>query len=175
MKRRTRRSLPASLTALVLLGAGVVTTISAVQHLTGDRPWLDITAIASALHSVQWTDQITLVAAAVVAVLGLVLVLAAVLPGAVTVLPLAGTPDSGITRSGYRSALRTAANDVDGVSAAEAAIGTRRVTVRATTARTHTEGLTDAVRAAVETRLDELAPSRRPAVVVKLRARREES
>ncbi|MFD2468693.1 DUF6286 domain-containing protein [Amycolatopsis silviterrae] len=175
MKRRTRRSVPASLTAGVLLAVCVLVAVAVIQRLTGNQPWLDYRAVATALHNARWTDLVPALVSAAVALVGLVLVWEALLPGKRRILPLAGDPDSGAGAADYRSALRAAAADVDGVDRAKLSVGVRKVKVRVKTARTRTDGLSDAVREAVESRLDHLAPARRPVVSVRVRATREGS
>lgn len=175
MKRRTRRSLAASLTALVLLAVCALVAVAAIQRLIGEQSWLDYYAVASALHTVRWTAPVVVATSGAVAILGLILLLAGLLPGAVRVLPLSGTPDSGVSRTGYRGALRSAVLAVDGVATAKVSGGAGRVTVRAATARSRPDGLGDAVRAAVEERLNALTLARRPAVKVKIRTTREDT
>jgi hypothetical protein len=172
MKRRPRRSVPAVLTALVLLAACVLVTVVAVQLIIGERPWISYDSAASALHGTRWTDVLPAVAGGVAALAGLVLVLAALLPGPPTVLPLAGRFDSGAARGGYRSTLRAAAAAVDGVSDAAVKLGSRKLKVRVKTTRTRPDGLADTVRAAVGHRLDQIGPATRPAVSVRVRAPR---
>ncbi|MET9259490.1 DUF6286 domain-containing protein [Amycolatopsis sp. NPDC004079] len=175
MKRRTRRSLPASLTAGALLAVCVLVAVAVIQRLTGNQPWLDYRAVATAVHNAHWTDLVPALISGAVALVGLVLLWAALLPGKRRILPLTGDPDSGADTVGYRSALRAAATGVDGVDRARLSTGSRKVKVRVKTARTRTDGLTDAVRSAVESRLDHIAPARRPAVSVRVRATREGS
>ncbi|WP_410631216.1 DUF6286 domain-containing protein [Amycolatopsis sp. cmx-4-83] len=172
MKRRPRRSVPALLSALVLLGACVVITVVAVQMLLGERPWLSYDAVAGTLHDLRWTDVLPAVAGGVLALLGLVLVLAAVVPGAATVLPLNGLFDAGAARGGYRSTLRAAAAGVDGVARARVKLGKRRAKIRVDTTRSRPEGLADAVHAAVTQRLEQIGPAGRPTVTVRVRAPR---
>ncbi|WP_409465049.1 DUF6286 domain-containing protein [Amycolatopsis sp. GA6-003] len=175
MKRRTRRSLPATLTAAVLLAAAVLAAVAAIQRLTGHQPWLDYRAVAAVVHDARWTELVPALVSGAVALLGLGLLWAALLPGKRRILPLTGDPDSGADSTGYRAALRAAAADVDGVERAQLSTGSRKVKVRVKTARTRTDGLADAVRAAVESRLDRISPARRPAVSVRVRATREAS
>ncbi|SFW70890.1 DUF6286 domain-containing protein [Amycolatopsis australiensis] len=132
MKRRPRRSAPAA--------------VVAIQLILGERPWISYDAVATTLHGQHWSDLLPAIAGGVTAALGLVLLLAAILPGAPTVLPLNGPFDAGAARGSYRSTLRAAAARVD--------------------------GLADAVRAAVDDHLDRIAPATRPAVTVRIRAPR---
>lgn len=175
MKRRPRRSLPATLVALVLLAAGALVAITAVQLLLGEPAWLSYDRAAETLHAARWTDTTVLVAGIVVAVLGLLLLLCALLPGARTVLPLAGengTVDSGVSRRSYRELLASAAAGVDGVSKVKLKVRARSVEAVVRTDRTNTTGLADAVEDALSRRLDQLAPQRRPTVKSKLKAAR---
>ncbi|RJQ89066.1 DUF6286 domain-containing protein [Amycolatopsis panacis] len=172
MKRRPRRATAATLTALVLLAACVLVAVVAIQLIIGERPWVSYSAVAGALNRTPWTSWWLELASIVAVVLGLCLLLSAVLPGRRTVLPLRGELDSGASRASYRSTLRAAASGVDGVSAAKVRLGRRRVRVRVRTHRTRSEGLSEAVEAAVTRRLDEVGPVEQPAVRVAVSATR---
>ncbi|RDG34526.1 DUF6286 domain-containing protein [Streptomyces corynorhini] len=175
MKRRPRRSAPATLTALALLAACTVVAVVAVQMIAGQTPWISYGAVAGDLRAAHWNDRAPAVAGGIAALIGLIMVMAAVLPGRPTVLPLAGELDSGASWRGLRSTLRTAAADVDGVNRVTLRLRRRRVAARVRTDRTNTEGLADAVRTALEQRLDQIDPARRPDVKVTLRATRSTS
>ncbi|WP_431875891.1 DUF6286 domain-containing protein [Amycolatopsis sacchari] len=173
MKRRPRRSLPATLVALVLLAASVLVAITAVQMLLHEHAWLSYDRAARALHELRWTDTAVLVAGVVAAVLGLLLFLCALVPGARTVLPLATDDtaiDSGASRRSYRSTLRAAAADVDGVSNAKLKVKARSVKAVVRTRRTNPAGLAETVEDSLAHRLDQIAPARRPTVKIKLKA-----
>jgi hypothetical protein len=64
---------------------------------------------------------------------------------------------------------------VDGVSGAKLKLKRRKVFAKVTTGRTTTDGLADAVRAAIEHRLDQITPALRPTVKVKVHAARSAS
>lgn len=173
MKRRPRRSLPATLLALVLLAAGASVAITAVQLLLGEPPWLSYDRAAEALHSVRWADTAVLVAGIVVAALGLLLLLCALVPGARTVLPLSAdnsAVDSGVSRRSYRDLLAGTAAGVDGVRKVRLRVRARSVEAVVRTDRTNTTGLADAVESALSRRLEQLEPQRRPVVKSKLKA-----
>ncbi|SFA77060.1 hypothetical protein SAMN05216266_101327 [Amycolatopsis marina] len=175
MIRRPRRTVPATLVSLVLLGICVLVATSAIQLLLGERPLLSYAKAASALHELSWNEAPVAVGGVVLAALGLVLVLFAVLPGRPVVLPLAAAGsslDSGATRRGLRADMRSTAAAVDGVSGAKLTLHKGRASVRVTTNRTNSDGLAEAVRTAIEQRLDEVAPARRPKVRVRVSAPR---
>ncbi len=175
MKRRPRRSVPAVLVALVVLAGCVLAAAVAVQTIIGEKPWVSYDAVASALHGTRWSDPLPAIAGGVVALIGLLLLVSAIVPGRPTVLPLEGGLDSGAARRSYRSTLRTAASTVDGVSAAKLKVKRRGIVSVVTTGRTNTEGLADAVRAAIEHRLSQIGPATVPAVRVRVKATRSAS
>jgi hypothetical protein len=178
VKRRPRRATSAVLTALVLLVACALVATVAIQTILGETPLLGYRAAADALHATRWADLGPLVAGGVAAVLGLVLLLAAVLPGKPTVLPLRDEEtefESGASRRSYRGTLRTAASGVDGVSAAAVSVGRRKVAAVVRTDRTTTDGLADAVRASLDHRLDQIVPETRPELKIRIKAARSES
>jgi hypothetical protein len=176
VKRRPRRCTPAVLTALVLLAVCALVAVGAIQMIIGEPGWVDYRSVASTLHGMHWNDLGTALAGGVLALAGLLMLLAAILPGAATVLPLSGDPtgmDSGATRRSLRSTLRAAASTVDGVNAAKLRLGRRKVAAVVRTNRTNTAGLDDAVRAAIEHRLDQINPANRPIPTVKVHATRD--
>ncbi|MEV7548468.1 DUF6286 domain-containing protein [Amycolatopsis sp. NPDC089917] len=175
MKRHPRRSVPATLTALVLLAACALVAVVTIQMLLGETPWIRYDTVAAALHGTRWTDTVTAIVGAAAVLLGLILVLAAIIPGKPVVLPLRGDLDSGASRRSYRSTLRVAASAVDGVSDARVKLKPRTIAATVTTGRTTIDGLADAVRRSVEERLDQIDPAVRPTVRVKIRAVRKAS
>ncbi|MBE1573436.1 DUF6286 domain-containing protein [Amycolatopsis roodepoortensis] len=175
MKRRPRRTVPAVLVGIAVLAGCALAATVAVQTIIGEKPWISYDAVASALHGTRWSDPLPAIAGGVVALLGLVLLVAAIVPGRPTVLPLEGGPDSGASRRSYRSTLRTAASTVDGVSAAKLKVKRSKIVSVVTTGRTNTAGLADAVRAAIEHRLSQIGPATVPAVRVRVKATRSAS
>jgi hypothetical protein len=163
------------LVAVVLLAGCVLAAIVAVQQVLGQTPFISYEQVAVRLHGMRWHDVVPAVAGAGVALVGLVLLAAAVLPGKLVVFPLRGETDSGASRRSYRSTLRAAASDVDGVSAATVKVKRRKVIARVRTARTNVEGLPDAVRTAIERRLAQIAPATTPAVKVRITSTRSTS
>ena len=179
MRRLPRRTIPAAVTAVVLLGVCVLTAISAIQLLAGQRPLVSYAALADLAHTTRWDSLAVAVAAGVVMLLGLILLTAAILPGRPTVIPLqaadtgTGTVlDTGASRRSLRSTLHAAANAVDGVTATRLTLRRRTVTAAVRTHRTTPEGLAEAVRAAISRRLDQISPATRPDVRVRVIATR---
>ncbi|MGW0556707.1 DUF6286 domain-containing protein [Streptomyces sp. NPDC002926] len=172
MKRRPRRTIPATLTALVMLAACVLITISAIQLITGQSPLISYRSVTDTLHSIHWNDTTILIAGGTFTLLGLLLLLVALLPGTPTVLPLAGDLDAGVTRRSLGHALQNTAASVDGVTRAQLKLGRRTIVARIRTDRTNTAGLSDAVRAALDQRLDQVTPLTRPATKIQLHATR---
>jgi Family of unknown function (DUF6286) len=182
MMRRPRRSVPAAVTALVLLGVSVLTAISVIQLLAGQRPLISYAAIADLAHTTRWDSLAVVVVAGLVMVIGLILLLLAILPGRPTVIPLQATVtgtdavlDTGASRRSLRTTLRAAANAVDGVTGTTLTLRRRTVTAAVRTLRTTPEGLAEAVRAAISHRLDQISPTTRPAVRVRVTAPRSTS
>ncbi|MDX8029417.1 DUF6286 domain-containing protein [Lentzea sp. BCCO 10_0856] len=169
MTRRSRRALPATLTALVLLAASVLVAVSAIQLALGEAPLLSYDALAGRLHDTTWSAPEMAVASGVATAIGLVLLLVAVVPGRARTAPL--DDRTAVSVRGLRNALRTAAH-VDGVESAAVKVRRRRVKTVVRTRRSVPDGLGDAVRAALEQRVGELALARPPQVVVRVKALR---
>jgi hypothetical protein len=185
MRRRPRRTIPAAITALILLSVCVLTAISAIQLLAGQRPLISYAALADLAHTTRWDSLAVAAAAGLVMLIGLILLLTAILPGRPTVIPLRATDtavtdsgaalDAGASRRSLRSTLRAAADAVDGVTATTLTLRRRTVTAVVRTHRTTPEGLAEAVRAAISQRLDQISPATRPAVRVRVIAPRSTS
>lgn len=181
MIRRPRRSIPASIVAVVLLAACVLVVIAVVQSLLGQTPLVSLPQVLSLTAGQQWSSVPVIVVAVVLAVLGLILLLAAIRPGAPTVLPLAritdadGAPvvDAGVRRHTLNKDLTTTASTVPGVGSA--AVKARRATVTATvtTAAADPSAVPGEVRQVLTDRLADIAPARTPKV--RVRARRDKN
>lgn len=169
MTRRSRRALPAVLTAVLLLTASVLVGVSAIQLATGRTPLLPYDALVSRLHDTTWSATEVAVAGGIAAAVGLVLLLVAVLPGRARTVAL--DHHTTVSVRGLRNALRSAAR-VDGVESAAVKVGRRRVKTVVRTRRSVADGLGDAVRASLEHRVGELALARPPQVVVRVKALR---
>lgn len=177
MRRLPRRTIPAAATALILLSVCALIAISAIQLLADEPPLISYAAIANLAHTTRWDHLAVAAAAGLVMLIGLVLLLTAILPGRPTVIPLRATDtdktmDAGASRRSLRSTLRAAANAVDGVTATTLTLRRRTVIAAVRTHRTTLEGLAEAVRVAIDHRLDQISPATRPAVHVRVVAPR---
>jgi len=180
MRRRPRRTIPAAITALILCALCVLTAISAIQLLAGQRPLISYAALADLAHTTRWDSLAVAAAAGLVMLIGFILLLTAILPGRPTVIPLRAIDtgaalDTGASRRSLRSTLHAAADAVDGVTATTLTLRRRTVTAVVRTHRTTREGLAEAVRAAISHRLDQISPATRPAVRVRVIAPRSTS
>lgn len=174
------RALPAILVALVMLAVGVAAAWAAIERLgAGNWPTWASAGVRS-LSGVSWNNPALLAGCAVVAVVGLVLLLAAVLPGARngTTVTLPGDA-SGATRSTEAMINRRAlarlltaeADLVDGVDGVTATVSRKRVTLSVDTPSTHRGKLEETVTGRVRGRLDELGLRPMPRITVNARTR----
>ncbi|WP_051178769.1 DUF6286 domain-containing protein [Nocardia concava] len=134
MIRRPRRSVPAVVVALAVFALCLVTVISLIQRLTGGRELVSYDALAIRLHDIEWTDAIVAVVGVVAMALGLLLLVAALLPGRPVVVPLADLDGSaaGVTRRSVRSALAREVDALPGVAAHRIKVGRGKIRVAAT-------------------------------------------
>ncbi|MGW6446884.1 DUF6286 domain-containing protein [Lentzea sp. NPDC055074] len=169
MTRRSRRVLTATLTALVLLAASVLVAVTAVQLALGEPPFLPYDSLVGSVHDLTWSAREVAVAGGVVAAIGLLLLLAAIVPGRARTAAL--DQHTAVSVRGLRNALRSAAV-VDGVESAAVKVRRRRVRAVVRTRRAVVDGLGDTVRTALEHRVGEFALARPPQVVVRVKALR---
>lgn len=177
MIRRPRRSTPATLVALVLLAVCVLVVLCCVQVLLGQIPLISLSQLLGVSSGLSWNSAATIAIAIVLAVLGLVLVLAAIRPGKPTVMPLVrmtdadGAPgaDAGVRRTSLTKDLTTTAAAVPGVATASISARRRRVTATITFAAADPTTVPDTVRGRLEYRLIVVGPAPRPKVRVKAR------
>lgn len=175
MMRRPRRSLPATLVALVVLAGAALVATSCIQVLLGRRPLLPWHTVARAGASLTWTAGPVVVLAIVAAGLGLVLVAAALLPGRATVLALVSSPTNtraGIARNSLRRDLASTAGQADGITAARISVTRRRIRAQVRAAGGTSSELGEHVHRLLTQRLDALALAHRPRLRVRVHADR---
>lgn len=171
MIRRSRRTLPAVLVALVLAAGCVAVIVSLAQRWAGVPEFLSYDTVARELHATTWNEWPVLVAALVLLVAGVLLLTTALLPGRPEVLPLKTEDDmeAGVPAGDLRALLRGDATTVDGVDSARITLrrGTVRAVVETGLHRGHTE-IADRVCAVLSNRIQELGrPMQRVQVRVK--------
>ena len=141
------------LLSVALIGFGVVLAVEVIGALFGSHPLLvDWRGAYRAGRTDRWDSAIVRVLACAVAVVGLLLLLAQLKPRRISRLTVSsGDPntDAALTRAGVRSALRRAAEDVDGISTAKVKLARRRAKVVAST-RSSQPGLTQTLKAEVQ-------------------------
>ncbi|MGH3436303.1 MAG: DUF6286 domain-containing protein [Sciscionella sp.] len=177
MIRRPRRTLPASLLAMVILAVCVLVATSCIELLVRRRPLIPFATIATWAHQLHWNDTMVLVAGSVVAALGLLSLLCGVLPGKPTVLPLteadsAFPTDAGVSRNGLRSALRVTLGDTDGVRRGRLRVRRRRISWMAHTERRDTDAVRVAAGNAVAARLSGVGLAITPRLRLRVKHRR---
>lgn len=181
MTRHPRRVIPACLLALAVLALCTVTAISVIQERSHGTPLVPLHTLARHVRGL-YLDDIGVVGAGIVAaLLGLVLLSCALLPGRAETLALAagdgaGTEPgmtaapavAGITRSGLRTALAATLADVDGVDAVQIRVRARRVTARVRTELTTTDAVRETVRQVAGDRLSRTDLARTPDLRVRV-------
>ena len=171
MNRLPRRTVPALVVGLVLLGACVLVAVSCVQTIAGIPPALPFGALGRALSSLTLGDPRVLAAGGLLVLIGAVLLLCAVLPGTPQVFSLAaheGGAAAGVARHGLARDLAARARRTDGITAARVDLGARTVRVTARTPLRDHSGLAERVRAGIDARLAEVELARDPRVRVRI-------
>ncbi|RJQ77731.1 hypothetical protein D5S17_15055 [Pseudonocardiaceae bacterium YIM PH 21723] len=174
MIRRTRRSFTSSTVAVLILVVVAAAVTTAIQLLMNRTPLLDYTWLARQLNATTWGSPRVLSAAAVLAVLALVVLAKALLPGKRRVLPLRDDTDgvtTGLSRAGYANALRSAAS-VPSADSARVAVRGGSVTAVVRTSLGTPKEVAEDVRAAITERLATIGPAREPRVRVRVREQR---
>ncbi|MEN3535246.1 DUF6286 domain-containing protein [Microbispora sp. ZYX-F-249] len=169
---RPSRGLPAAVAALALLGIGGLTAAHVVSALLGRPirivPYEDWARWA---RTTAWDDNRALAVAAALALIGLVLMLIAAVPGRGRMIALrTGDPDLmvGLPRRTLARALRARANAVDGVRAAGARMRGWHADVSVRTDLRDTAAIGERVRAAVGDELARLSPAHRVSLHVRV-------
>ncbi|MEV5824002.1 DUF6286 domain-containing protein [Spirillospora sp. NPDC052242] len=168
---RSRRVRMATLAAVLLTAAAVLTAIEVITGLL-DRPWHLIPY--ERVSDETWNDPKVLGITAALAALGLIFILAGLLPGRTRMVPLQGDDPNvmmGVNRRGLKRAAAAAAEDAPGVSRVrKVKLRRRKVKVLAETPVHDPAGLGQGVATSVQERLDRLRPFPPRAVKVRLRA-----
>lgn len=149
--------------ALVLLALGILVPVEVVRALAGAEPLLPYPQVADFLRERDWSDGSVVATSAVVAGLGLLLMLAELKPRRATQLALATDADAVTADISRRSLARAVANataETPGVEGASATVTRRRVRVRASTPLRAPDGVAEQARGRAQAAVDSLAPVR---------------
>lgn len=134
---RTVNRLLTVLVSLALVAFGVVLAVEVVVALVGADPLLvNWRGAYRAGRRDSWDSAAVRLLASALTATGLLLLLAQLKPRRISRLPVSTDDrytDAALTRAAVRSALRRAAEEVDGISAATVKVGRRRATVVART------------------------------------------
>ncbi|GAA4893377.1 DUF6286 domain-containing protein [Streptomonospora salina] len=170
---RPRRSWPVVIVGALVLGVAAPAAAEVASALAGAPLRTAVTSAAGEYAAgARWSDPVVRAASAVAALIGLVLIAAALVPGCGrSTGALTGTPELvvGLSRRGLKRTLAGAAHDVGGVCGARVSVGRRRVTVRVHTDLREAPELGTEVAAAVRGRLAELEPVRAFTVTARVR------
>ena len=158
--------------ALVALGALVIAEIVYAALDRSGHLLLPYERLARFGRSHTWDSGEVIAISAVVGALGLLLLLAQLLPrrpGLLTVATDDPTVEAGVERRTLGKAMAAAAGDVDGVSKATARVRGRRATVVATSRLRDASGLPERIRDHVQTWTDDLGLVAPPRLRLRLR------
>lgn len=141
LRRRPSRIVPASIVAVVLLAVGVLAALVAIARLVNGTWPSPVTTAASGVTDLTWGSTAIITVAAVTTLIGLVLLVAGLKPGAFRTARLQPASDNGLTADtdfviSTRAMARLAvarADLVDGVDKVSASASGRRVHLRAAT------------------------------------------
>jgi hypothetical protein len=182
LRRRPSRTVPASIAALLLLALGVAGVWSSIERLSSGRwpSWVGSTH--KWLGSQTWGEAVVIVLSAVVALIGLALLLSAIKPGMPNAYEIEGADlDAGagstapgdtefvMTRRSVAKLARAHAATVPGVASVSASATSRRVTLAVTTLSEQGQAIEERVTAQVTDALTSAGLSPRPRVTAKAR------
>ncbi|WP_129358371.1 MULTISPECIES: DUF6286 domain-containing protein [Micrococcaceae] len=163
LRRRPSRAIPSAIVLLLALIIGLGFIWAGIQKLSTGQWWPQLSSAADSASSASWNSPWGWVAAIVAAVLGLILLLCAFLPGGFNAAQLKrqqaasghsrGPVDAVVSNRGLATLASSAASQVDGVSGVKSSATAKRVLVNVTTPLHETTSLEEEVRAAVEERL----------------------
>ncbi|MEV7012734.1 DUF6286 domain-containing protein [Streptosporangium sp. NPDC051022] len=172
---RPRRVVPSVITAVLMAALGVVVAAEVISGLLGHPlRWVPYDRLLSWTSSIRWDDSRVLLSGAVIALLGLLLVLLALIPGRPRLIPVrTGDPNLiiGMHPRGFTRALAHAAERVQGVDHARVRLRGRTAEVTARSPLRDPAEMTEAVRQAVTARIADLSPLKNYPVRVNLRGK----
>ncbi|MCY9782374.1 alkaline shock response membrane anchor protein AmaP [Nocardiopsis sp. EMB25] len=170
---RPRRSWPAVMTGAVILVLAVVSAAEVISALAGSPlRMIPVGAATDYAETTTWSEPSVQIASAVLAAIGLALIVIALAPGNGRWTALRTDDPAlvvGLTRPALRRTVSSAAQEVSGVDSVHVVLRGQRIRVHVRTDTPDWEGLPAEVTAAVERRLEELAPLRSMRIVTHVR------
>ncbi|GAB2577615.1 DUF6286 domain-containing protein [Microlunatus antarcticus] len=179
LRRRHSRTVPASIVAVVLLAVGVLAVVAAVSRLSSGRWAGQVSGPASAVAGLTWGSAAVLVASGVAVVLGLVLLVAGIKPGAYTSTRLDTSRGAGVVAErdfviSNRALARLAAGRadlVDGVEKVSASVSGSRIHLDVVTASEQRDRVRSKVVALVTEAVSAASVSPQPRVTATVRTK----
>lgn len=175
---RRRRTTPATISAVLLLGAAVVAGWAAIQTMVTGRALAPVAFVGRWLTSTTWASVWILLIGLAIALLGLWWLVLALKPGPTNAVPVASAPNHQVkdsatvlTRPALARLASATAQDIDGVDQVSSTVGRRRVSLRVDTTLHDATALSQAVRGAVTDRFEACGITPVPTVAVRVRKR----
>lgn len=161
LRRRPSRTVPATIVAVVLLALGGLTAIAAISRLVQGSWPTQVTGAASTVAALTWGSAAVITAGALLALIGLVLLIAGIKLGDFKTAPLAargasdavGDTDFVISTRSLARLVAARADQVDGVDKVSASASGRRVHLKVTTTSEQTAEIRQQVNDGVTKRL----------------------
>lgn len=176
LHRRSSRSLPATLTALVLLAVSVAGAwIGITRITTGSWPGF-LGAAREGLAPLAWNSPQVVAAAIILSALGLILLLAGILPGQRGTIRLVepenrrgGTSEAVVTLRGLSRIAAAHIDRTDGVDRSSVSTTATRMDVEVRTPLHDAGDLADRLKASLGTKMQELGVTPQPVITVRVR------
>ena len=178
LRRRPSRVVPATIVAVVVLALGTLTAIAAINRLVNGTWASQVTGPARTVAALTWGSTAIIVSGIVLALIGLVLLVAGIKRGAFRTAELAAPGGGEVGETDYvistRAVARLAAaqaDTVDGVDKVSASASGRRVHVSVTTDSEQANQIRDRVQTGVTDRLTAAGVSPAPRVTTTVRTK----
>ena len=166
IRRRPTRSIPAVIVAVVLLALAVGAVWAGVTALSGGSTGM-VESISAAAGT-PWSAQAAYIPSIAVAIVGVVLILTALVPGHHDghLVDHQGAAEAVLTKRGLRTYLDDQASDVDGVDSARTTVKGRKTDIRVGTYALDHRAVGADVRRTLQGRVDDLNLRHAPRVRV---------
>ena len=170
---RPRRSWPAIIIGFLVLVVAVIAAAEVIAALAGNPlRLLPVGTATDYVATTTWSEPSVQIASAILALIGLTLIVVALVPGRGRWMALRTDDPAlvvGLTRSALRRTVAAAVQDVSGVAGAHVRVRGNKMRIHVSTGMRDTRGLPAEVTRAVERRLAELAPLRSMRIITQVR------